>query len=298
MQEPLPSDARQRRLLMLIDGHNILFRAFSSVPKSITDAESRPVNGVYGMVGTILKLIRDRHPEYVAVAFDIPAVPTFRHLLFPAYQGQRGPLGGADAENFAWQIEAAKLVLEQIGVRWRVSPGYEADDILATLAEVASRDGVNTIVVTTDRDLQQLVREDITVLIPGKVPLELNVADVEARLGIPPHHVADWKILAGDPSDNIPGVAGIGDKSAVDLVRRYGSWREVYDHLDKVSPRQRKALDNGRRDAELFSQVVALHRDLTLDMSLDELRVDASRLPNRAGDALREAGLRPEESNA
>lgn len=291
----LGTSDRQRALLM--DGHNLLFRAFSSVPRSITDSEDRPVNGIYGMIGTLLKLIRERRPQFVGVAFDVPEVPTFRHGLYPAYQGQRGPLGGVDAANFAWQIDGAKAVLTHIGIRWLTAPGYEADDILATLSAMASRKEVCTTIVTTDRDLQQLVRDEVTVLIPGKSSLEVDMAAVEARLGIPPNRIVDWKALAGDPSDNIPGVPGIGDKSAVDLVKKYGTCQGIYDHLDEIPTRQRNALEDGRQMAELFQEVVRLKRDLTLYCAIEDLRVDIDSLPDRAGTALQDAGLRPEAGN-
>jgi DNA polymerase-1 len=283
---------------LLVDGHNIIFRAFSIVPRSITDGQGNAVNGVYGLIGTLLRLIRDREPRYVAVAFDVPEVPTFRHELYQAYQGQRGPLGGPDAANFAWQVEQAKRVLDGVGLRWLVSPGFEADDILGTLTVMAIQGKVHSLVVTSDRDLQQLVRPLVRVLIPGKTPVEVGSEDVRSRLGIPPEKIVDWKVLAGDPSDNIPGVAGIGNKSAVDLVEAYGSWRGVYKHLDEVPARQRASLERGRHDAELFAQVVRLRCDLDLPCSLPDLEIDPRRLPERAGDALRDAGLRPPEGSA
>jgi DNA polymerase-1 len=215
--------------------------------------------------------------------------------LFPDYQGQRGPLGGVDAANFAWQVDEANKLLGRIGIRAVTAPGFEADDIVGTLSAAADREGRSALIVSSDRDLQQLVTENVHVLIPGKKPLEIGPEDVHARLGIPPARIVDWKVLAGDPSDNIPGVPGIGDKSAVDLVTRFGDWRSVYEHVDELTTRQRAALAAGRAMAELFDDVVTVKCDLDLGVSWDDLRINQDELPERAGDALRLAGLRPEE---
>lgn len=280
-------------VMLLVDGHNILFRAFSSVPVAIADGQGRPVNGVYGLLATLLRLIKDRRPRYLGVAFDVPDVPTFRHELFPAYQGQRGPLGGEAAENFAWQVEQAKRVLAHVGLTWLTAPGFEADDILSTLASMASGRRIPSVIVSSDRDLQCLAGPLVRILIPGKKAIEIGPREVRERLGIAPERILDWKVLAGDPSDNVPGVAGIGDKSAVALVEEFGSWQAVYANLDRVTPRQRTALEKGRPQAELFSQVVRIRRDLNLDVDCEDLIVDYARLPTTSGEALRQLGLRP-----
>jgi len=274
----------------------MIFRAFTSVPRSITSPDGAPVNGVYGLIGTLLQLIRTQKPRYVAVAFDLPEIPTFRHHLFPAYQGQRGPLGGADSANFAWQVDRACEVLDLIGIRWLSARGFEADDVIGTLAVATASAGVRSLIVSTDRDLQQLVQPLVHVLIPGKVPIEIGPDEVRARLGISPDRIVDWKALAGDPSDNIPGVVGIGDKTAVTLVGLYGSWQGVYDNLDHLPVRQRAALTAGRSNAELFAKVVKINCDLDLAVNIEDLVIDAMALPGRAGSALRLAGLRPEDS--
>lgn len=288
-------DSSQHPLMLLVDGHNMIFRSFSSVPRSIVDPEGNPVNGVYGLLGTLLRLIRDRQPAYAAVAFDVPEVPTFRHKLFPAYQGQRGPLGGDAAENFAWQVEQAKRVLEHVGIVPLTAPGFEADDIVGTLAEQAVQAHVNALIVSTDRDLQQLVQAGVRVLIPGKKPLEIGPEEVQERLGISPDRVVEWKVLAGDSSDNIPGVGGIGDKTAISLLEQFGGVTAIYRNLDRVPTRWRAALKAGRERANLFSQVVPVKTDLPLRVGIEDLRIDYERLPQSAGAGLRRLGLRPPE---
>ena len=201
-------------------------------------------------------LIRDQSPSHVAVAFDIPVVPTFRHKLFPAYQGHAG----------RW----AALTRRISNGRYRRPCGCSSTSICILFQQRALRPttcsvlttipracDVESLVVTTDRDLQQLVGPGVRVLIPGKKPLEIGPEQVVERLGVRPDQIVHWKVLAGDASDNIPGVTGIGDKSAVDLLRQYGTVEGIYEHLDDLPGRQRKALEAGRADAELFEKVVA-----------------------------------------
>jgi DNA polymerase-1 len=290
------SHGSQQPLVLLVDGYNIIFRGFTSVPRSITSPEGIPVNGIYGLLGTLLRLIREYTPMYVAVAMDVPETPTFRHMVFPAYQGQRGPLGGEYAENFEWQVEQTKRVLDRIGIRWVAARGFEADDVIGTIAGRAAARNIRVLIVSTDRDLQQLVGPLVHVLIPGKSSVEIGPDEVRARLGISPEQVVDWKVIAGDPSDNVPGVVGIGNKTAVDLVERYGTWEEVYRHLADLSPRQRAALEAGRESAELFAKVVRINCDVDVNVGLEDLMVNIESLPDRAGSALRIVGLRSEES--
>lgn len=279
-------------MMLLLDGHNLVFRAFSSVPRSITDPQGRAVNGTYGFVGTLLRLVRDRSPMYLAAAFDVPDVPTFRHRLFSDYQGQRGPLGGTDAENFAWQVEQARVVLERFELRAVSVPGYEADDVMGTLAVASEAANVPALIVSTDRDIQQLVTDRIHVLVPGKVSVEVGPAEVEERLKVRPERIVGWKALAGDPSDNIPGVAGIGDLTAKSLMSTYGSLDRVFAHLDELPTRQRSALAAGRERAALFADIVRIRTDLPIDTQIESYRLGYDRLPASAGDALREVGLR------
>jgi len=281
-------------LLLAADGHNLLFRSFSSVPRSITDPEGRPVNGIYGLMGTLLKLIRERRPAFTVVAFDVPEIPTFRHREMPTYQGQRGPLGGANAENFAWQVAEAQALLAHHHLPALVAPGFEADDILATLVTRAAAQGIPSLVVSNDRDLQQLVGPMVRVLVPGKTPVEVGPEQVVERLGVRADQIVDWKILAGDPSDNIPGIAGIGDRSAVELLRRFDTLRGIYAALDSLAPRQRRALEEGRNQVDKLERVIRIRTDVELSMTLEELETDYATLPERAGDALRVVGLRPE----
>lgn len=258
--------------VLLLDGHNLLYRSFTTLPRSITGVDGEPVHGVHGLVSVVIRLIRETDADHVVAAFDVPEVPTFRHKLFPDYQVQRGPLGGADAGDFRRQVGIARHVLSNAGIPALTAPGYEADDIMATLAAQLAAVQANAVVVSADRDLLQLVAAHISILVPSNpIRIFADAAAVRERLGVDPDGIADFKALAGDASDNIPGIAGIGFKSAVDLVNTFGSIESIYEHLADVTPRVHKRLDGWREYALLLRRVVTLVRNLALDVEVSDL---------------------------
>jgi DNA polymerase-1 len=282
--------------VFLLDGHNLIFRSFTTLPRSIVDLEGQPVHAVYGLLGSILRLAREHGSEHFAVAFDVPEVPTFRHRLYPRYQGQRGPLGGEHADNFARQVDLAERLLPEIGVAALNAPGFEADDIIGTLATDIGKTAGTSTIVSTDRDLLQLVGPRVAILPPaaGSEPIT-SAAQVEARLGVGPHGVTTFKALAGDASDNIPGVAGIGEKTAAALVRQYESLENLFAHLNELPARTSRALVAGREDAFLFRQVVTIVTTLELPVStwtLSRLQVDVDERPRSI---LQRLGVVPEK---
>jgi DNA polymerase-1 len=263
-------------VVLLLDAYNLLFRSFTSLPRTITDDESRPINAVYGTLAYMARLARELSAEYMMAAFDTPDVPTFRHGLYPAYQGQRGPLGGEHAEDFARQVGIARTVLPALDVPAYAQAGYEADDVLGSLACGLVEQGEQCIIVSTDRDLLQLVRPGLETMAPGNPPrFARDEADVRARLGVAPGGVTTFKALAGDASDNIPGVRGIGAKTAASLVNQHGSLEAIYDALGTVPARLQGLLTGGRDDAFLFREVATVITDL-------ELGFDSKRLPHHA----------------
>ncbi|HZS94254.1 MAG TPA: 5'-3' exonuclease H3TH domain-containing protein [Chloroflexota bacterium] len=258
--------------ILLLDGHNLLFRSFTTLPDSIIDASGRPINAVYGLVATIIRYVREREPEHIVAAFDIPEIPTFRHKLFPNYQAQRGPLGGDRADDFANQVQVAREVLPHFGIPALTAPGFEADDIMGTLAIRMAEAGKDATIVTTDRDALQLVRPHVAILVPGKEARELaSVDDVVARMGVRPEGIVPFKALAGDSSDNIPGLPGIGSKTAAQLVNDYGTLDGIYEHLDAISPRARRSLEDNRADALLFERLVTIQTGLDLAVKPESL---------------------------
>ncbi|GAC1445071.1 MAG: hypothetical protein NVSMB52_05280 [Chloroflexota bacterium] len=248
--------------LLLIDGYNLLYRSFTSLPPAIVAADGLPIHAVYGLITTILRLIREHGSDGVIVAYDVPDTPTFRHKLYPLYQGQRGPLGGENAPDFERQVRISQSVLPKVGVTVVQMAGFEADDILGTIALQMRGTGKNVVIVSTDRDLLQIVCPGIEVLALGTPPrVARTEADVRARLGVKPALVPDFKALAGDPSDNIPGVPGIGVKTAAALINEWNDLDGIYDNLAGLSIRVRTTLETHRDNAMLFRRIATIVTD-------------------------------------
>lgn len=257
---------REPVTVLALDGYNLLYRSFTSLPSAIVAADGRPIHAVYGLIGSLLRMTRERAASGAVAAFDVPDVPTFRHEIYPDYQGQRGPLGGEHAEEFRRQVSIAQEILPSLGIPVLRKPGFEADDIMATVATTLAADGITVTVVSTDRDVLQLVRPHIEVLSPGNPSLHITDADgVRARMGVGPEAIADLKALAGDPSDNVPGIAGIGMKTAAQLLDRFGTLDGVFANLDVLPTRARNALQGQEERARLFRRVVTLVTDLAIE---------------------------------
>ncbi len=208
--------------LVLIDGHSILNRAFFGLP-DLTNSEGVHTNAVYGFLNILFKILEEEQPDYLTVAFDVHA-PTFRHGMFDGYKGTRGPMDDALRE----QVPLMKEMLGAMGVCIVEKEGYEADDLLGTLAFLGEREGMDVSVVSGDRDLLQLATKHIKIRIPKtkKTGTEIEdylEEDVKARYQVTPKEFIDVKALMGDTADNIPGVPGIGEKTATALIAEYGS---------------------------------------------------------------------------
>lgn len=221
--------------LVLIDGHSILNRAFFGLP-DLTNSEGLHTNAVYGFLNILFRILEEERPDYLTVAFDVHA-PTFRHKQYEGYKGTRGPMDDALRQ----QVPLMKEMLQAMGVRIVEMEGYEADDVLGTLAGMGERAGMEVSVVSGDRDLLQLATERVKIRIPKtkKTGTEIEdyyAADVLARYQVTPRAFIDVKALMGDASDNIPGVPGIGEKTATTLIAQYGSIEEVHAHAQEVKP--------------------------------------------------------------
>lgn len=258
--------------VLVLDAYNLLYRSFSSLPRAITGADGEPIHAVYGLLNTVLRLWRELGPDSIVAAFDTPAVPTFRSQLYAGYQAQRGPLGGDYADDFSRQATLARELLPGIGIPTPAMDHYEADDIMGTLATSVARSGGHATIVSTDRDLTQLVAPGIAIIMPAKEPRTIDSDDdVRSLLGVAAAGVTTFKALAGDPSDNIPGVRGIGRKGAVDLVNRYHSLDAIYAALDEHPRRIAAALRAGRDDAYLFRTLVTIRTELELGLTPADL---------------------------
>lgn len=221
--------------LVLIDGHSILNRAFFGLP-DLTNSEGLHTNAVYGFLNILFKILEEEKPDYLTVAFDVHA-PTFRHKMFDAYKGTRSPMDDALRQ----QVPLMKEMLRAMGVRIVELEGYEADDILGTIAGMGEREGMDVSVVSGDRDLLQLATEHVKIRIPKtkKTGTEIEdylAADVKARYLVTPKEFIDVKALMGDTADNIPGVPGIGEKTATALIEKYGNIEAVHEDAANVKP--------------------------------------------------------------
>lgn len=245
--------------LVLIDGHSLLYRAFYATrPLSTTDG--RPTNAVYGFAGMLWQILEDEQPDAIVVALDT-AAPTFRHEEFAEYKAHRPET----SESFYVQVPAARELVEAMGIPVVALEGYEADDVLGTLAHRARQQGYEVLIVTGDQDALQLVDEGAQVLMPQKGMGQTQRYDVQAvreRFGLEPSQLPDFKALKGDPSDNIPGVPGVGDKKAAALLKQFGSVEELLERLHEVEdPRLRATLEQYREQIPQYKRLATIVRD-------------------------------------
>jgi len=242
--------------LFLLDGNNIAYRAFFALPESIATTTGFPTNALYGFCSMVVKILSEYAPESVVVAWDARA-KTFRHEEFEDYKAQRRPMPDLLQEQWPY-FEELSAAFGFVNLK---VPGYEADDILATLARQADAEGRPVMIVTGDRDALQLVTEHVRVMATGRGITEVKVYDpelVRERYGIPPRLVADMIGLKGDTSDNIPGVPGIGEKTAAQLLGEFGSLEAVLDNVDRVKGEKRRELLREHRETALLSKRLAL----------------------------------------
>lgn len=257
--------------LVLIDGHGLAYRMFFAIQAEMTTRQGEPTNATYGFTRTLLSIINSEEPpEYLAVSFDVGR--TFRDDLFGEYKATRAKM----PDSLEQQIGRIHEVLEAFNIPRLELEGYEADDVLGTVARLAGEQGIETLIVTGDRDLLQLVDEHTIVQLPGSRSGEVEVYDakaVEEKYGIRPDQFVDYKALIGDKSDNIPGVRGVGEKTAAQLLRQYGTLEGIYEHLDAISSaRTRNALEQGREAAFLSQKLARIVTDAPVDFDLEACR--------------------------
>lgn len=259
--------------IMLIDGNSIVNRAFYGVPL-LTNGEGRYTNGVYGFLNILFKLLDEEQPDYLAVAFDLHA-PTFRHRTFDGYKGTRKGM----PEELREQMPLLKEVLQAMHIPIFEQEGFEADDILGTLSALAEKNGIVPVVVSGDRDLLQLAGETLKVRIPktkgGRTETEdYYAADVQAKYGVTPAEFIDMKALMGDTSDNIPGVPGIGEKTAAKIITQYHDIETAIAHAAEIKPK--KASENlaaYQEQARLSKFLATIVRDMPLEWDKEALKI-------------------------
>ncbi|MBM4084269.1 MAG: DNA polymerase I, partial [Planctomycetes bacterium] len=258
--------------LFLIDGSALAYRAyFAFVRNPLINRKGMNTSAIYGFTNSLLKLIEAEKPDYLAVVFDSPE-PTFRHQMYPEYKATREKM----PDDMAAQLPYLDQVVKAFNIPQLVRPGVEADDVIGTLATRAAREGFEAFMVTADKDFLQLVTDKVKVYNNTKKGDEIEILDpagVEAKFGVPPAQVVDVLGLMGDTSDNIPGVEGVGEKSALELVKRFGSLEAALDHADEVTAKRvREGLKKGREDALKSKKLVTIDTNVPLDVKLEDLR--------------------------
>jgi DNA polymerase I len=264
--------------LFLVDGNNLAYRAYFALPEELATSEGFPTNALLGFTNMLFKLLADYRPKGVAVAWDTRAV--HRKELDPEYKIDRRPM----PDLLGQQFPHFRPIVEAFGYRNLEFEGWEADDVIATLAARADESGIKTTVVSTDRDAFQVVTDNVTLMMTPRGVADVNVYTPErvfARYGITPEQVPDFIGLKGDSSDNIPGVPGFGDKTAGQLIAQYGSLEAVLEHIDELSPARGKALREHADQARQSKELATMRRDLELDCDPADLVLrppDRSRL--------------------
>ncbi len=262
--------------LIVVDGHSLLYRAFFAVPP-LSTKDGTPTNAIYGFLRMVLKLWREERPDYFVVTFDAPT-PTFRHRAFAEYKATRAKAPDA----FRPQVPLLKQLLKTMGIAFLELDGYEADDLMGAIVQKARQKGLQVVLVTGDMDALQLVDEGVTVLMPKRGISEIERYDAQRVLqefGVPPERIPDLKGLAGDTADNLPGVPGVGEKTAKELLQQFGTLEAVLENALQIPvPRIRENLVRFAEQAKLCKQLATIKTDAPIELNLPELAVEKWRL--------------------
>ena len=259
--------------ILLIDGHSILNRAFYGLP-DLTNSEGRHTGAVYGFLNILLRILEEENPDYLTVAFDLHE-PTFRHKLYDAYKGTRKAM----PEELREQVPLMKEMLTAMGIKIVSMPGYEADDLLGTLAKRSEKLGMDVTILSGDRDLLQLATEKVMIRLPktskGKTVIEdFHAQQVKEKYQVTPPQIIELKALMGDASDNIPGIPGVGEKTATKMIVEFGSIENAYAHLEEVKPNKARESLRAHYDLASLSKTLAtIDTDSPLEYSYEEARV-------------------------
>ncbi len=282
-------------VLYLLDGHGLAYRAYYALTAGGTrtsafqTSSGEPTAGVYGFTSILLRIFEQESPDYLAVAFDVGK--TFRHEMYDGYKGTRAKM----PDDLRSQVERMREIVDAFNIPRLEKENYEADDVLGSVARWASEEkGLSVKIITGDKDLLQLVTDQVVVNLAGSKLSDAKdyfPEDVKQKLGVLPDEVVDLKALCGDTSDNIPGVRGVGEKTAVKLLDEFGSLDGIYSHLEEISGRARTALEEYKDDAYLSQELARIVTDLDIPLDLDQARIDRFN-PQAVEDLFRELEFR------
>src|SRR5688572_8713888 len=258
--------------LYLIDGHALAYRMYFALTaggggsQRWQTSKGEPTAGTYGFARELMRILEQEKPDYIAVAFDTGK--TFRDKIFPAYKGTREKM----PDDLSPQIGRIRQLVDVLNIPRLEMEGYEADDVLGSIARIAAEQGLGVKIITGDRDLLQLVNERTAVYLAGDDQNYVTDEDVINKLGVRPAHVVDYKALVGDKSDNIPGVAGIGEKTAISLIEKFQTLDNIYQNIDQIENRWRGKLEQNRENAFLSRDLAQIKTDLNIKLDLEHAK--------------------------
>ncbi|MBL7155534.1 MAG: DNA polymerase I [Candidatus Omnitrophica bacterium] len=259
---------KSNKKLFLIDGNSFCYRAYYAV-RYLSNSKGQPTNAIYGFVAMIKKIIKDEKPDKIAVAFDLKG-PTFRHEKFKEYKIQRKPM----PDDLVSQMPYIKKVVAAYNIPIYELEGYEADDVLATLAEKAKTKGMDVFIVTGDKDILQLVGPHVKVYNPHKDGVIYGEKEVKERFGVGPAKMTDLMALMGDSSDNIPGVLGIGEKTAIEIMKKFESLEEILENTHQIkNDSMRKKIEDSKKMALLSKELVTIKTDVPIKVDIKDLNL-------------------------
>ena len=265
--------------LYLIDGHALAYRMYFALTAGGGGSQrwqtstGEPTAGIYGFARELLRILEQEQPEYLAVAFDVGK--TFRDEIFPEYKGTREKM----PDDLRPQLDRIRKMVDAFNIPRLEMEGFEADDVLGSVARIANEQGIGVKIVTGDRDLLQLVNNRTTVYLAGDNQNYIKDEDVVKKLGVLPSQVVDYKALVGDKSDNIPGVAGVGEKTAINLLEKYKTLDNIYEHIDEVEKRWKSKLEDNKENAYLSRDLAQIRTDLNIKLDLDHAKAQELDVP-------------------
>ncbi|HUQ62501.1 MAG TPA: 5'-3' exonuclease H3TH domain-containing protein, partial [Acidimicrobiales bacterium] len=258
--------------VLLLDGNSLAYRAFFALPTDMATASGQVTNAVFGFTSMLINLFKDHKPDLIAAAFDLP-LPTFRHELVSDYKAGRA----AAPDILRQQMGLVRQVVETLSIPIIEIPGFEADDVIATLATQGRDKGDDVIIVTGDRDVYQLVEDPHVKVLYNRRGVSDYVlydeAGIKERTGVPPTLYPEYAALRGDPSDNLPGVPGVGEKTAARLIMAYGDLDGVYEHVDENTPKLRENLKAHEEQVRRNATATPLVRDVDLGVDIADLKM-------------------------
>ena len=261
--------------IVLIDGNNLMFRSYYATAYTgnvMKNSKGFPTNALYGFVGMMNKIIHEEKPEYVAVAFDIGK--NFRKQKYETYKDGRSET----PEELKMQMPIAREILDGMGIKHFELEPYEADDIIGTFVKMCEDDPeYEALIVSSDKDLLQLISDETQVkLLKQKDYIRYNHKNFVEDWGFEPIRMIDYKALAGDPSDNIPGVKGIGDKTAINLLKQYDTIEDIYEHIDEIKGKMKEKLEADKESAFISKEIATIYRDVPLEVNLDDVKYNGA----------------------